>query len=425
MSYLKTIFKNAIVISSLFLLVLLGLRSKAETFVIPHILETSGRITGSQNTFDTTIFATYTAGLFDSQPSSGATIDLYLFDQLTGDLLLSKTGDEVCNPCSFDLDSNSKKLTIKIEDLIREAGGISKNQFGGYGFLTTNSNRGDVKLNYSVEASQKSRSKTSILALEHKPLSSVCPVTSRIRENKFQAPEPDFKADVSIINISSDSCASFSIPGPPCPPPDITDINPASFDCIPYLIPIPPKSEGEDNNNGTMGGFIPGPGDVRPEPGKFHYAKQIQKERTTTSNSTCNNKNIFDTTIVLLNVNGINDNTFREGFVEKLGGSETQVDFYLFNDDGTPMKSASNQVICSPCQINLGTDVTRKSVIKVDDLISNSGGFTKPLVTGFAIIVVNSDPDNVSVQSFVTNTTTGPFDLSVFGFNPEVLEAVP
>lgn len=428
MLHLKSIFKNAIVISSLFLLVIFGLRSKAETFVIPHILETSGRITGSQNTFDTTIFVTYIGGLIDSQPSPGATVDLYLFDQITGGLLLSKNGDEVCNPCSFDLDSNDRKLTIKIEDLVKEAGGIPENQFGGYGFLTTDSNRGDVKLNYSVEASKKSRSKTSILALQHKPLPPVCPETRLIAKNKFQAPEPDFKADVSIINISSDNCVSFSIEGPPCPPPDtpLFTGGPPTLDCFPYLPILPPRSEEEGNkgnNNETMGGFIPGPGDVRPEPGKFRQAKQIQKERTTTSSSTCNNKNIFDTTIVLLNTNGINDNTFKDGFVEELGGGETQVGFYLFNDDGTPMESASNQVICSPCQISLGIDVTRKRVIKVDDLISNSGGFTKPLVTGFATIVVNGDSDNVNVQSFVSKSSA--FDLAIFGFNPEALQATP
>jgi hypothetical protein len=108
-----------------------GTPQTKKTFVLPHILESSGKISDTQFTFDTTLFATYTGGLTGVPPGSGATVDLYLYDQATGQPMIGGGGTTVCDPCSFPLGSGSdgtvvRNQNIVLDDLIMAAGG-----FGG------------------------------------------------------------------------------------------------------------------------------------------------------------------------------------------------------------------------------------------------------------------------------------------------------
>lgn len=103
--------------------------------------------------------------------------------------------------------------------------------------------------------------------------------------------------------------------------------------------------------------------------------------------------------------------------------SSSTLHLYLLNDSGTPWSGPAGDV-CNPCSYVLdGT--TRKRTLTLEDLIlGNGGGFGGlQAMTGFAIAVVEGDPDQVSLQGFVVNAHTSPFDLSVFGFNPQELTA--
>jgi hypothetical protein len=105
------------------------------TFVLPHILETSGKIS-SPNSFDTTIFATYVGGLPGMGPASSSSIDLYLFDEQTGEPMTGSGGSTVCNPCSLPLGASTRTLSISIEDLVVAAGGFDATGVKlGYGIL--------------------------------------------------------------------------------------------------------------------------------------------------------------------------------------------------------------------------------------------------------------------------------------------------
>lgn len=97
-----------------------------KTFVWPHILEKSGSVHDTPFTFDTTIFADYNPGLAGGtgDPTATATLDLYLFDQATGELLTDAIGTAVCAPCTTPLGGTARKESMHVEGLI-SAGGAS------------------------------------------------------------------------------------------------------------------------------------------------------------------------------------------------------------------------------------------------------------------------------------------------------------
>jgi len=101
-------------------------RRTSRTFSFPHVLETSGRISDTQFTFDTTVFVTYTPGLAGTSAGDGAHVDLFLYDEPGAGIMKSGTGVDVCNPCQFTLDQNVRKQSVRVDDLIEKAGG-----FGG------------------------------------------------------------------------------------------------------------------------------------------------------------------------------------------------------------------------------------------------------------------------------------------------------
>ena len=103
------------------------------------------------------------------------------------------------------------------------------------------------------------------------------------------------------------------------------------------------------------------------------------------------------------------------------------------DDNGNPVLSDTGQPACNPCgpiQVAPG----HKVEFSFDDAMMAAGGFPKnpvpglppPPVLGYAIIVVGgADPDNVTMQGFVVNSHTSAFDLSVFGFEPQPIQAAP
>jgi hypothetical protein len=95
---------------------------------------------------------------------------------------------------------------------------------------------------------------------------------------------------------------------------------------------------------------------------------------------------------------------------------------YLYDDSGKPMLGLDGSDVCNPCAFDL--DPTRSSVhLNIEDLFAPSGGL-QGIKTGFGVIVVGgAGNEDVQVQGFVTNAHTGPFDLSVFGFDPVEIRA--
>lgn len=115
------------------------------------------------------------------------------------------------------------------------------------------------------------------------------------------------------------------------------------------------------------------------------------------------------------------DATFHMIYTGGITGGTAQsatVDLYLFdNSSGGALQNGANNV-CMPCSVSLGGTERKKSLV-IDTLISAVGPATFGTKAGFGIIVVGgADPNNVSIQGFVTASHATPLDLSVFGFEP-------
>ncbi|MBI3881920.1 MAG: RHS repeat protein [Verrucomicrobia bacterium] len=94
------------------------------TFVLPHLLEQSGRLNSTSYTFDTTIFSTYVSGLGNTVDGGGATVDLYFFDHATGQPM-NGSGGVVNGPNSFNVDASHRKTKITVDDVLQHHGFVS------------------------------------------------------------------------------------------------------------------------------------------------------------------------------------------------------------------------------------------------------------------------------------------------------------
>src|SRR5262245_29844976 len=72
----------------------------AGTLVIPRIAERSGTIGENGYSFDTTLYISWSAGLGGSGAGTRGTVNLFLYDAQTNDLMRSASNAPVCNPCS-------------------------------------------------------------------------------------------------------------------------------------------------------------------------------------------------------------------------------------------------------------------------------------------------------------------------------------
>ena len=93
-----------------------GATGSTRTFVFSHLIEQAGSVQLAPNTFDSQIFVAYAGPSPDVSPDPAATVDIYLFDETTGQVLLDDTGTVVCDPCSFPLGGTisprKRKLSI-------------------------------------------------------------------------------------------------------------------------------------------------------------------------------------------------------------------------------------------------------------------------------------------------------------------------
>lgn len=107
--------------------------ANASTYIVPHWVETNTSTTTSTFALDDIIYLRYTPGLAGTPPSGGATADLYLFDNSGG--LLTISGTQVCNPCSYSLGAGSRFVTANIGQIIAARTGFLGSVYNGYAVI--------------------------------------------------------------------------------------------------------------------------------------------------------------------------------------------------------------------------------------------------------------------------------------------------
>lgn len=309
--------------------------SPKRTFVLPHMLEKSGRaMLGDTNTLDTEILATYGRGLIDGTNAPGATLKLYLYDNLGRPL--RGAVNEVCNPCMFDLMAGGGgggaggllKQKISLDDLITtNGGGFGNPNKQGFAIIVIEGNDPDgVSLQGFVVNSHNSPFDLSVFGFEPQPIA-----------------------------------AEARIGG----------------------------SEGTLTPKGTY--VVP------------HILEK--------SGRVMNTSNTLDTEIIL---------TYTGGLAGITNTNLETIELYLYNDDGTSLRT-----LPGPLGTITLSQTNRKAKFVIEDLILGNGGFDEPMKTTFAVLLNTSTSSNscVNIQSFVVNSHSSPFDLSVFGFDPQPIEA--
>jgi hypothetical protein len=118
------------------------------------------------------------------------------------------------------------------------------------------------------------------------------------------------------------------------------------------------------------------------------------------------------------------DTTFQYEDPNGQPGAVSSVQTYVYDTTGQPMTGAGGTPVSNPTNTSVVGRGPRQTV-SLDDQITSNGGFSSAneVKLGFGVIVVGgADPDGVTFNGFVTNAHTGPFDLSVFGFEPQPLK---
>jgi FlgD Ig-like domain len=95
------------------------------------------------------------------------------------------------------------------------------------------------------------------------------------------------------------------------------------------------------------------------------------------------------------------------------GGAGATVSLYLYDETtGAPLTNFGTTV-CGPCTWTLGGAQPRKVAIRLDDLLLAMGGFDTFAKRAAGVVVVGgADPGHVTLQPWLVNAHTGPFDLA-------------
>jgi hypothetical protein len=115
--------------------------------------------------------------------------------------------------------------------------------------------------------------------------------------------------------------------------------------------------------------------------------------------------------------------TYAAGLAGLPAGPGATLNLYLINSDGAGFwEGASNAYVCAPCQFTVDA-ANRKENIRLESLINAAGGFNFGSKTGYALIEVDGDVDAVSMRSYVSNSHTSAFDISMSMMVPEEITA--
>jgi len=448
-----------------------GNEGAERTFVLPHVIEKSGRITNSQFTFDTTIFMTYTGGFEDGSRPPGATVDLYLYSE-DSSLLVGAGGSPVCGPCTYQLGSENRRESLQVEELIEQAGGFGPLGLErGYGIVKVGGGDPDaVSVSGFVVNSHAEPGTLSYLDLSQDELGPDDPGSSK---RTFVIPHVLEKSGSINNAFSFDTVFEVTYAGGGSGlPGDGAAVEISLFDdtgsplvgaggtavCDPCAFPL---GAGKGRLRVTMDQLIEAAGgfetevetgfavvavtgdadqvsvqgfvvnshasplelsflnldgtetddDGDPDPRRtFVLPHMLEKSgRITDTQFT------FDTTIFA---------TYTGGLAGGGGGGGATLDLYLYDDaTGSPMTGGDGTVVCNPCNFELGSSAKKLS-IRIDDLITAKGAFDQAIKLGYGVIVVGgADPGNVALQGFVVNSHTSAFDLSFASTPVQLLSA--
>ena len=99
------------------------------------------------------------------------------------------------------------------------------------------------------------------------------------------------------------------------------------------------------------------------------------------------------------------------------GPGNVSVSIYLYDEVGDDiLKSATGVDVCNPCTYPLTTANPSRQLI-IDQRIEAKGGFPRNNVNMWALAVIEGY--GTSIQGFVVNSHSGPFDLSITSVDPQ------
>ncbi len=445
----------------------LAIKSEARTFMVPHFLEATGLVTNTQNTFDTSFFITYTGGLPDGTGNGNAPINIYIFDDLTGQPLKSATNIDVCNPCSFTASAANRKGIATVEGIANSVGGLPRPTVTGSMIFEINGDSDDVSIDAHVFNSHTGPNDFSLFDLEVYDLDAGPGTTyymvDRFHENSNTSDQPQSikeeifvllanwpglptgtgtgRAELRIFDDMTGFPLRSSTDQPVCDPcildlsttqqkgsfnfdqlirdaggfprPDVTGFAAITIsgDTGKVFIQEVATNRHTTGNNVDIYGLL-GPREsvknVENQPPVRGFVLPHILEKTGTIDNT---QYTFDTQIFATYTRGY------PGFPPSSG--EAFVDLYLYDDvDGLPLKSATDQEVCNPCSASM-TVFNRKHIFFADDLITAAGGFPRDVVDAFGIVKVSNDVDSVSISGMIVNAKTSALDISILGFVPE------
>jgi hypothetical protein len=457
--------------------------ANAKAFVVPHVLEKSGVVSNTTNTFDTTLVLTYNSTLYGTDKGV-AQVELYLYDD--AGQLMHGTVQNVCGPCTYNLSAQQRKLSIRIDDLITaNGGGFDVPSKSGFAVIVVSGPGAEaVNLQGFVVNAHSSPFDDAVFGYTPQPMTTNRPPPKTPATKKaFCFPhvlETSGRTTTAPNAVDSILYATYTggLTGVPTNDAGATlefylydqqtgqpmiggggtaVCNPCTFNLggaggarkqtiyVDDLITAAGGFggatsklgfgimvvSGADPDGVNLQGFVvnshTGPFDLsvfgfEPQPIKASAARTYVVPHILEKSGLVSTQNFtFDTSLVALYSGGIG------GLPQGPGAT---LDVYLYDDSGAFMTGYSGTPICNPCTVDLGTGPAgsgspRKQSIRIDDLImTRGGGFDTAEKSGFAVIVVGgADPEGVNLQGFVVNSHTGPFDLSVFGFDPQPITA--
>lgn len=463
-----------------------GSGTAQRTFVLPHVLETSGSVATSPNTFDTTVFMTYTGGQAGLSPDSSATANLFLYDQATGQPMTGGGGAAVCNPCTVSLGNGTRKVSFNLDTAIQNAGGFGGAVKQGFAVIgVSGADPANVNVTSAVSNSHSGPFDLAVFGFEPQPIQAAAAIADPDPANDplktFVVPHVLEKSGtVATTQNTFDTTLFMTYTGGLAGTPGASaNVDVYLFDpsgaplrsgtnlsvCNPCTVQLSDANRSQavnvDNLITNAGGFgaqdvklgfavlrVTGDTDsvtldgqlVNSHTGPFDVAGTEMPVQLVAgggggvggaggggvvrktfviphvlevSGRISDTQNTFDTTLFA---------TYTGGLFGGPAGDAT-LELSLYDDNGDPLTALGGGLVAAPLTFQL--DAAHRSLeLNFDDLITAAGGFDSSVVTGFGVITVTGDADNVNLQGFIVNAHTGPFDLAVFGFVPQEISSV-
>ena len=297
--------------------------ASARTFVVPHVLDSSGHITSTPYTFDTIFYLDYVGGVACvGGGQQDVPVDVYLYDN-SGTPMRGLNGADVCNPCTTTIGAGHRKASLSVEDLFGSSGGMQGVKTG-FGIIVVG------------------------------------------------GADPENVAVQGFVVNAHTSAFDLSVFG---------------FDPVPITV----AAKSADASLDKAGAALPC--------GRVYTTGHLMATGGVASGTPYT----FDNSMFM---------TYTAGLAGQPSGSGATVDVYLFDEaTGQPLSDAVGTLVCYPCSVSLD-DANRKESFRIGGMLPG-GAVISAAVS--AVCVVSGDADQVSIQSFVVNTHTGPFDVSMYG----------